>query len=336
MRDVLDAQPIRDDRRESVEAVASVVMYGADWDTLASRPTWAELIKRCREMTGRGSRATIARHLAYLIALNLITRAASGRRGCTAPGGCQATVTHWKGAGPCLSPGDCPPDEAAVYVLCIPAPIRAVEEPENDPDTLVQDAEALAPVDELETPPTTLVDISLPVRARQTENSNHEPLRGTAVQAAQAPHGPSSTVDRQLTTWLGSATTSSPDDRLAAALELQYRLPVLRQISAKDLRSCLRQFFLAGWTVSDIHRALDWRPDGTRWPHSGATGISAITVPGQRRAAPVRGWIAYRLEPWTSNETPLPSPSQRRAAEVDSRLERQRRRRRCARPTLRG
>jgi hypothetical protein len=186
LREVLDAQPIRDDRYETVEAVALTVMYWADWDTMASRPTWAELIARCIEKTGRGYERTIARHLAYLIQLNVIARAATGRRGCHAPGGCQEKVSNWKNSGPCKATPDspCPPDEAAVYVLCIPSPIHAVEDTDDTPQA--QESAVLAPWDGLGAPPTLRVVSSLPVRARHG-NAEYDPLRGTAFQAAQAP-----------------------------------------------------------------------------------------------------------------------------------------------------
>ncbi len=74
---------------------------------------------------------------------------------------------------------------------------------------------------------------------------------------------------------------------LTAAGELQRRLPVLRKITTKHVRSLTRVFFLAGWTPSDIAHAIDHRPTGQRWPHDGASGVEN---PG--------AWAAYRLGAW--------------------------------------
>ncbi len=289
MRDVLDAAPILANRRATTEAIASALMYCADWESLTSRPTWDRLIDHCKATTGRGSRATIARALALMIDLKLIARVAHGRQGKYAPGDPETN-----------------PNEAAVYVLLVPSPVHVVEDG--------TEPEASSPVDEIETPPRRLESVALPVRAREEPNYDSEPLRGPErLTAAQAPP-PQRAQRRQHPAWPGHATALRKDHMLSAAFELQRRLPVLRQISAKDLRSCLRHYFLAGWTVADVAHALDWKPDGGRWPHSGATGIGPTSV---------RGWIAHRLAPWASEGTPRRSFGQRAAAERAERLARQ-------------
>ncbi len=284
-RDVLDRAPFRADRHATLVAVATALMNWADWDSLTTRPTWAKLIQHCRETTGRGSRATIARALATLIELHLIARVAHGRKGCYAPGD---TSTN--------------SNEAALYVLIVPSHLRQVpaRAEERHPSS------ALRVVDANETPPQTgLVSEAHPVRARGHHQS--EPLRGAPTNlAAQAPPHPRPASDRNVPVWPGSATTGTDGARLSAAAELQRRLPVLRQISTRDVRACLREYFLAGWTVQDVHHALDWMPDGTRWPHDGANGIGPTGV---------RGWLAHRLAPWTTEGTPRMSFSQR--AEAD-------------------
>lgn len=284
MREALEAAPIRGDRRQTLDAVATTLMLWADWDSLTTRPTWARLIERCRQVTGRGSRATIARAIATLIEMRLIARVAHGRKGIYAPGDPASNR-----------------NEAAVYVLLVPGQAKAVP-PAADVSHEGVDPQ---PVDQTETPPDKeSVSVAHPVRAREEPQS--EPLRGThRTVAAHTPPTSRPPVDRNAPLWPGSATTGTDGARLSAAAELQRRLPVLRQISTRDVRSCLREFFLAGWTVQDVHDALDWRPDGTRWPHDGADGIGPTGV---------RGFLRYRLAPWTSDGTPRQSFGQRAAA----------------------
>ncbi|MFC8041860.1 hypothetical protein ACFUOZ_21105 [Paenarthrobacter sp. NPDC057355] len=74
-----------------------------------------------------------------------------------------------------------------------------------------------------------------------------------------------------------------------------------------DMASSCRDFFLAGWTVADILHALNWRPDGTLWPHSGA--------PETKDAWRMRGWLRHRLSHWrTEAGEPLRSRDQQEAA----------------------
>jgi hypothetical protein len=80
-------------------------------------------------------------------------------------------------------------------------------------------------------------------------------------------------------------------------------------MTAKDVASSCRDFFLAGWTVADILHALDWRPDGTLWPYDGA--------PETKEAWRIRGWLRHRLGAWrTEAGEPLRSRDQREAARV--------------------
>lgn len=278
MRDAIDLAPVRSDRRATLLAVATMLMWHADWESLTTRPTWNRLIDHCQTTTGRGSRSSVARALATLIDMHLIARVAHGRRAEFAPGTGQK------------------PNDAAVYVLLIPSGMRIVDR--NDTPTELQ------------------LGSSLPVRAREaTDNHQAEPLRGTPTDvAAQAPPPRQTRTDPHAELWPGSATTGTNGARLMAAAELQRRLPVMRQISTRDVRACLKEFFLAGWTVQDIHHALDWKPDGTRWPHDGANGIGPTSV---------RGWIAHRLAPWTSDGTPRRSFGQQAQAQRAEELARQ-------------
>ncbi|WP_235857245.1 hypothetical protein [Occultella glacieicola] len=91
---------------------------------------------------------------------------------------------------------------------------------------------------------------------------------------------------------------------LRAAAELQRRLPALRTITDRHIRSILREFFLAGWTVGDVILAIDQRPNNAHWHHDGATGVGNTGA-----------WLTHRLRPWrTTDGVVRVSPSQRAAA----------------------
>lgn len=310
MRDALEGAMLRKDWHSTLHAVATRLMLDASWDTLTTRPGWDALVAYLRRTTGRGSRRAVARAIATLIDMKLIARVSGGRRGCFAPGGhLSHRKVDWQAVPDTNLPTD-PDNERAVYVLLVPAGLRALPSPPQA-------------VEESGTPPCKgLVSEAHPVRAREDDRS--EPLRGAQTHvAAQAPPPSPVSAHRNAELWPGWATTGTDGARLSAAAELQRRLPVLRQISTRDLRACLREFFLAGWTVQDVHHALDWTPDGTRWPHDGAHGITPSTVPGHRRAAGVRGWLRYRLAPWTTEGTPRRSFSQRAAAQRTEQIARQ-------------
>lgn len=116
--------------------------------------------------------------------------------------------------------------------------------------------------------------------------------------------------------WIPHQHPQTRADRLAAADELRWRVPVLRRISAAHVRHAVREYFLAGWTVLDIHHAIDQRPDGATWRHDGADGV----------ARPA-DWLAYRLAAWRDGAgTVVRSRSQRLAAERAEGIARTRRR----------
>jgi hypothetical protein len=94
-------------------------------------------------------------------------------------------------------------------------------------------------------------------------------------------------------------------ERLAAAEQLRRDLPVFRQMSARAVRSAVRVYFAAGWTVADVEHALDHLPDCTR--HIRTTVIHS----------PAR-WLAWRLGLWLSPDgTPLPPHSVKLAARAE-------------------
>jgi hypothetical protein len=103
-------------------------------------------------------------------------------------------------------------------------------------------------------------------------------------------------------------TQSTAVGRLAAAEHLQERVPVARRLSARHVRSLLRDFLVAGWCVRDLHYALDHRPSGA--PHPYAFNTSDLRNPA--------GWIASRLGLWRDSAgQPIPSRRQQQQAEAD-------------------
>lgn len=209
------------------------------------------------------SRATVARHLKRLRDAGLVGVVVSG----------------WMADGPAAL--DQGPD-AALYVLATPSPVTAVDKDE----TPSQFRFGFVFSSVLGQPRT---------RARGAEA---EPLRGRAIAAAARPSRLSR--ERQLDQPPPRAT-SAQTDRQARILEVQRRVPATRSVSFKAMRSILRPFFLAGWTVNDVVHAVDYRPDGSLWPHEGSRGVR---VP--------KGWLPYRLSAWVDDAgTVRRSPSQR-------------------------
>ncbi|UBU19199.1 hypothetical protein [Nonomuraea gerenzanensis] len=122
------------------------------------------------------------------------------------------------------------------------------------------------------------------VRTREGRTTGNEGAAGTAW------------------TWPLSATPETKIDMLKAAQALRTRSAILRKVSAKHLRSLLREPFGEKWTPNDVLHALDHRPDGTPW---------TFTEPPRW----LPGWIRHRLAAWRTADGSLqPSLSQQRAA----------------------
>lgn len=283
VQEATEAALLRSDTQTRVCAIALAILECSDKDRL-TRPTWAFL----QERTGL-SRATVGRHLAWLRHQGLLATVAPGRRGIFAPGGALSGKLPGEYEVPEENHPSDPANEAALYVLCEPAPL-----------TLVEDAEG---VDETETPPPLGVKNPPRTHARGDFSPQTEPLRGTNSQAATRP--PGGAAWRHLTPWPAGQTPSGKDNMLRAAAEFQNRVPVLRRLSAQHVRSICREFFLAGWTIIDLHQAIDHRPEGCTWPHSGATGVENCGA-----------WLRHRLAAWQHDGTVLRSPTQRSVAEA--------------------
>lgn len=266
----------RRDVRGSIAAMAQLLAGASERGSLlVRRLTWEAMAKHL-ECTTR----TVARLLQRLHTAGLLGRVAPGRSAQYSPAD-EAGERH---------------AESAVYVLAVPS---------------VRDADRVDSVDESVTPPHLPVSSNNPSRASAT--GAREAVAVAAIQAARESGrtltGP---ADRRLVEGLPAAhrvpfwdVQRVPETRvemLAAAAEMRRRSFVLRRSSLRALRSVARDFWAAGWTVADVLRALDQRPDGSPWPHSGA-----------QRVRSVRAWCCYRLRRWRDAAgAPLLSASARR------------------------
>ncbi|WP_171983428.1 GntR family transcriptional regulator [Arthrobacter sp. SRS-W-1-2016] len=255
----------------TIMAVLRALIERADYESMTSRPGWEALI----QATGT-SRTTVARVLRLLAAWGLIGRVASGRQAKYAAAGPDGERIN----------------EAAVYVLCTPSP--------------------LALVNKVGTPPALggshLKEKKLTHTRAQEKNSHTDVATPRLIPKGAASGAPAAQVPwRPELLWPLHRTTKRQIQRVAAASEIRYRSFPLRCMTPKDVASSCRDFFLAGWTVADVLHALDWRPDGTLWPHSGA--------PDTKNPWRMRGWLRHRLNTWrTEAGEPLRSRDQQAAA----------------------
>lgn len=73
--------------------------------------------------------------------------------------------------------------------------------------------------------------------------------------------------------------------------------------------SVIRDFLISGWTIADLHHALDYRPNGSPWPYSG--------IPRSDWAPRLRGWMRKRVAVWrTTSGQPFRSRDQRSTSEA--------------------
>lgn len=257
--------------RATIVAVLRALIERADYENMTARPGWEALI----EATGT-SRTTVARVLRLMVSWGLIGRVASGRQAKYAAAGPDGERIN----------------EAAVYVLCAPSP--------------------LALVNKVGTPPALggshLKEKKLTHTRAREKSSQNDVAPPRLIPTGAASGAPAAQVPwRPELLWPAHRAPNRHVQRAAAASEIRYRSFPLRCMTTKDVASSCRDFFLAGWTVADILHALDWRPDGTLWPHSGA--------PDTKDAWRMRGWLRHRLSAWrTEAGEPLRSRDQQASA----------------------
>lgn len=114
------------------------------------------------------------------------------------------------------------------------------------------------------------------------------PLRGAeAILGAAARPGGRVRGNRRRAWWSPRRTRSTEEAVLGLARELQERMVVLRGCSDRYVMRVIKAFGEAGWSVGDLVAAVDRRPDGSAWPHSGDRGVRE----------PAR-WLIHRLSAW--------------------------------------
>ena len=114
------------------------------------------------------------------------------------------------------------------------------------------------------------------------------PLRGAeAFLGAAARPGGRVGPSRRRAWWSPRRTRSTEEAVLGLARELQEHLRVLRGCSDRYVMRVIKAFGEAGWSVGDLVVAVDRRPDGSLWPHSGDRGVRE----------PAR-WLIHRLSAW--------------------------------------
>lgn len=261
---------IRSDRKNALVRCVEALISLADFSTMTTKPTWAKLT----EMLGV-TRRTVARYLQHLKSMGILGVVASGRSARYAAKG----------------PDGLRSNEAAVYVLCVPKKTRSTKAL----FTRFLGSNSRA-VDESVTPPSEAglylsnKEVNPRTRARKGFSQSKEQKRlGCSVEQIR---------------WNKHWKVTGRRQQLTAAWRLKMILfNVLGRMTNRDVASCVRPFFEAGWSVADVHHALDHRHDGTPWPHSGA--------PDTKAPHRVRGWLTYRLNAWKDDEGhPLPSKNQ--------------------------
>lgn len=277
----LSERRMRADGHRARVAVLACLIARADYETMTTRPGWDALAEAAQCTT-----RSVARILAQLEAWGLLGRVAGGRQ------------AQYAAAGP---DGE-RINEAAVYVLCAPSPLALVAKRTEERVDINVIPPALGG--------THLNKKKLtPTRARERTSFDAATPRQIISPAASGDPTPPPPYRPELQ-WPTHRTTKTPLQRLAAAAELRNQIFLLRPMSTKDLRSSLRDFFVAGWTTADIRHALEWLPDGSHWPHDSVPNLTHLCR--KDAATRLRGWLAYRLQAWrTDSGEPFYSPSQR-------------------------
>ncbi len=300
---------LRSDAYRNVLAVAEHLALWADWRTCTSRPTWDVL----RERAGV-SRRTVARCLVRLREAGLL--------GVVATGQAAHTTTTKADQGINL---------AAVYVLCAPADLRVVDESGTPPTegSVSETHPTHTRAREKNNPPA-------PLRGQPDPAAPSGPSRPTVPDTDSRPtdpgRSPTSSQDQAERPALGvkrqlrvvETHDAGADDhdsagggavtrrqRRAARLEIADQLRVrvwpLRPLSPAALAHVIADFVAAGWSAADLHRSLDYRPDGAPHPHDGSPSSEPHRL---------RGWLTWRLSSWRDDAGhPRLSPSQQIAAE---------------------
>lgn len=277
---------VRSDRRRNVLRVAELLARAARWN-LPSTPPGDEMTAWptwAKLIEGSGlSRSTVADILAWLRRRG---RLAVVETGTTARIRAGLLYPH---ADPHADQGN----RAAEYVLCIPQPESTEQSCGSDDGPLGTE---LGPL-----PASPDAGNYSHARARARRNR-----KGDATADISGSNTPG--------LWKTSVVPRRRRDQLAAAETLRRVDPVLRRLSARYVRHLLAPWWDAGWTPDDVLYAVNHRPNGAPWPYAYRS----------HEIWHVPGWLRARLSAWLGSDgTPLPSLSQRRAAQAAAAARRQ-------------
>lgn len=323
----LEASPeialLTERRRSNLLAVAFRVAVGADFDDMTSMPTW-EALQRDTQL----SRATVARSLQLLRETGLLGLVESG------------TTAQYRPMALMPIYGD--ENRAAVYLLTIPAalfeepsgaasaPAEGLAEAQPSPTADSRPGGVPAPshpstVDNFETPALLPLGEAKELPRRR---ASARPLRGP-----DQPSDASGTAQSSpAAVWPLHKIATTRRDGLRAAERLRSEVPALRgsvtrwdsereayvvddgsahrghagrerqPLTVRHIRSLLREFLRAGWTIADVLYALDHKPD-----ESTHTWTSTVHSPA--------GWLRARLSWWLDEHGhPIASLSARKSA----------------------
>jgi len=259
-------------------AVARVVGWSADWQTLRSRPTLARLIER----TGLAER-TVQRWLRWLEARGLLEVIEPGTTPQFRPG-----VLHASD-----------PNLAREWVLTRP-PNSAVNETGTPSQVLVfNNAFPLSDASAPSHPRAPARETSAPNRPSHQDQQDRRSAPDCSFRPSPLHPAP---------TWPLNRNPHRRAEQLAAAESLRRDHLVLRRIPARVLRRELRPYFAAacqaddgsrssGWTPGDVLHAIEYLPDGTQHQHAD-------------RVREPAAWLRHRLSFWLdASGAPLPPHS---------------------------
>ncbi|TMR90498.1 hypothetical protein EJK15_54935 [Nonomuraea basaltis] len=264
-----DVLALRSDGYAHLMLICTLIAWRMNWETKCSRPTIAWLVER----SGL-SKPTVKRWVRWLRERGWLGVVEQG-----------STCRYRKGTMAGLV-DDGLGHRAAVWVLCVPRPIR-------DPRDQLRDQGPCKAADQPE-------QISEPP-SRSLRRRELDPTR------TREERSPARRVKPRISPqWGLHQTPRTKRDRLAMCERLRRESPVLGLMTPWYLRWLLKPFIDAGATASDVLHALDVREDDSRWSYTWRSR-DEIRHPA--------GWVRHRLSAWLGPDgRVLPLPSHRRAA----------------------
>lgn len=308
--EAIAASGFRADRRANWESAARIIAWCADWRTRTTMPTWDRLAARAGRVVDENgerrplSRSTVARVLRWL-----------------RDHGYLGTVEH--GSVPWLRPmalASLEGNRAAVYVLTTPGrhsskrAVRVTDTPSRPRRGLeAHRARARGGKSSADRrPPGTHPEgrrpsghpgspAPRPARAPDPVTAPAQAGNAFSAQGRPAPAGP----------WRPADPPKKRIEEVAAAAAVRNVSAAARAISDRHVAHLCRDFFRAGWSPSDILRAIDYQPGGRQWHRD-----AGVLHPA--------AWLRFRLGHWRDGSGVLPSPAAAGAAAAAAKRERQR------------